>query len=94
MNTLNKKVIRELIALKSQSITIALVVASGIAIFIASGSSYDSLWDAREKFYNNTHFAEGFASSKPAPEILERRIRNIHGIQDTRMGDHRSRTTK
>ena len=85
MNTLNKKVIRELIALKSQSITIALVVASGIAIFIASGSSYDSLWDAREKFYNNTHFAEGFASSKPAPEILERRIRNIHGIQDTRM---------
>lgn len=85
MNTLNKKVIRELIALKSQSITIALVVASGIAIFIASGSSYDSLWEAREKFYHNTHFAEGFASSKPAPEILERRIRNIPGIQDIRM---------
>ncbi len=85
MNTLNKKVIRELIALKSQSITIALVVASGIAIFIASGSSYDSLRQTRDKFYINTYFADGFVSSKPAPEILERRIRNIPGIQDIRM---------
>ena len=58
MNTLNKKVIRELIALKSQSITIALVVASGIAIFIASGSSYDSLRQTRDKFYINTYFAD------------------------------------
>jgi putative ABC transport system permease protein len=85
VNTLDKKVIRAILGLKSQSITIALVVASGIAMFIASRTAYDSLWDARDKFYANTMFADGFASSKPAPEILERRIRNIPGIQDLRV---------
>ena len=38
-----------------------------------------------DKFYSNTLFAEGFASSKPAPEILERRIRIIPGVQDVRL---------
>lgn len=85
MNTLNKKVFRELFALKAQSITIALVVASGIAVFIASRAAYDSLWQARDRFYANSFFAEGFVSSKPAPEILEKRIRSISGIQDFRM---------
>ncbi len=84
MNTLNKKVIREILGLKAQSITIALVVASGIAMFIASRTAYDSLWEARDRFYAKTLFAEGFASCKPAPEILLRRIRNIPGIQDVR----------
>jgi len=84
VNTLNKKVIREILGLKAQSITIALVVASGIAMFIASRTAYDSLWEARDRFYARTFFAEGFASCKPAPEILLRRIRNIPGIQDVR----------
>jgi len=85
VKTLNIKVVRAILGLKSQSITIALVVASGIAMFIASRTAYDSLWDARDIFYSNTLFAEGFASSKPAPEILERRIRNIPGVQDVRL---------
>lgn len=84
MNILDKKVIRELLALKSQSITIALVVASGIAVFISSRSAYDSLREARDHFYATSYFAEGFVTCKTAPVILENRIREIPGIQDVR----------
>ena len=68
MKTLNVKVVRAILGLKSQSITIALVVASGIAMFIASRTAYDSLWDARDKFYANTLFSEAILS--PAASIV------------------------
>ncbi len=80
MNNLNKKIFRELFQLKFQAITISLVVASGVAIFIASLISYDSLWTARDKFYTNYYFSQGFVSLKRAPNSVNRRLEKIQGI--------------
>ena len=43
MTMLDRKLLRDLWALKSQACTIALVVAAGLGAFIAQLSTYDSL---------------------------------------------------
>ncbi|WP_341476351.1 ABC transporter permease [Leptospira perolatii] len=80
MKTLDRKVIRELLSLKAQAITIGLVVASGVAVFIASQGAYDSLWVARERFYTKQAFSQGFASFKSAPASIYSQISEISGI--------------
>jgi len=44
---------REIGAMKSQTITIAVLVAAGVALFVASKSSYDSLSRTRDQFYES-----------------------------------------
>ncbi|EPG75492.1 MacB-like periplasmic core domain protein [Leptospira fainei serovar Hurstbridge str. BUT 6] len=80
MKTLDKKVFREFLGLKSQAITITLVVASGIAVFLASLSSYDSLLNARDRFYADYSFAQGFASFNKAPNSVLSEISKVPGI--------------
>lgn len=66
--------------MKSQSVTIAILVAAGVALFVATKSSYDSLSRARDQFYSTTGFAEGFVALKKAPVAIVRRIEQIAGI--------------
>ena len=80
MNTINRKIWREIGAMKSQTITIAVVVAAGVALFVASKSSYDSLSRARDHFYSSTGFAAGFTSLKKAPVRIAQRITATSGI--------------
>ena len=80
MKTLNRKVMREISGMKSQTITIAIVVAAGIAMFIGSTSAYDSMSRARDHFYSTTGFAEGFVSLKKAPASTVRRIAQVSGV--------------
>lgn len=63
----------------SQALTIALVVASGVAGFITSFSAYDSLSWSRERYYADARFADVFASLKRAPRALERQLQAIPG---------------
>ncbi|WP_232371658.1 ABC transporter permease [Leptospira ainazelensis] len=67
-------------SLKAQGITIALVVAAGVGVFIASRSAYDSLFSAREKFYSSSYFAQGFVSLKRAPESVLQNLVEVPGI--------------
>lgn len=80
MKTINRKIWREIGAMKSQTITIAVVVAAGVALFVASKSSYDSLARARDLFYSSTGFASGFVSLKKAPASVVQRIAVTDGI--------------
>lgn len=80
MKAIDKKLFRELSQMKSQVLTIALVVAAGISLFIASNSAYDSLLAARDSFYARSSFAGGFASLKKAPVSVKDRITKIKGI--------------
>ncbi len=80
MKTINRKIWREIGAMKSQTITIALVVAAGVTLFVASKSSYDALSRARDYFYASTAFASGFASLKKAPVSLMQRLAATDGI--------------
>lgn len=80
MKTLNRKMVRDVFALRFQGLSIGLVVAAGVAIFVASLSAYDSLLEARNRFYTTARFAEGFVSLKRAPRSLEEKLQRIPGI--------------
>ncbi len=80
MSLLDRKLLRDLLAMRAQVITIALVVAAGIAVFVASVSTYDSLRAARDRFYIETHFPQVFATLKRAPLSLAARIAEIPGV--------------
>jgi len=53
---LDRKLLRDIWAMRGQVITIALVVAAGMAVFVASISTYDSLRAGRDRFYASARF--------------------------------------
>ena len=63
MSLLDRELMRDILALRGQVVTIALVVAAGVAVFIASISNYDSLLSGRDRFYDSTRFPQIFVSS-------------------------------
>jgi putative ABC transport system permease protein len=82
VKALDRKVLRDLRLLWSQALTIALVVASGIAGFVACLSAVDSLALARDSFYERGRFADVFATVKRAPDALAQRLANLEGVVD------------
>ena len=82
MRALNRKLLRDLRALWSQALTIALVVASGIGGFITSLSAVESLALARDGFYADAHFADLFASLKRAPDALAAQLAAQPGVAE------------
>jgi putative ABC transport system permease protein len=79
VKALDRKLLRDLRLMWSQALTIALVVASGIAGFIASFSAYDSLSWSRDRYYGEARFADVFATLKRAPLALARQLESIPG---------------
>lgn len=79
MKALDRKLLRDLRLMWSQALTIALVVASGVAGFIASFSAWDGLSWSREVYYTEAHFADVFAGLKRAPLALERQLAALPG---------------
>ncbi len=82
MRALDRKLMRDLRLMWSQALTIAFVVAAGIAGLITTLSAVDSLAAARERFYADGRFADIFASVKRAPDSLAVRLREIPGVAD------------
>lgn len=77
---LDRKWLRELWHMRGQALAIALVIASGVATYIISRSTIDSLAYTQAEFYRSTRFAEVFADLKRAPMALAARIREIPGV--------------
>ncbi|MCP1972712.1 hypothetical protein [Bradyrhizobium elkanii] len=67
MSLLDRKLLREIGALRGQVITIALLVAAGVAVFVGSVLTYDSLSSAVERFYATARFPQVFVTLKRAP---------------------------
>ena len=80
MTLLDRKLWRDLATLRGQIISIALVVAAGVAVFVASVSTYDSLQSARQRFYDRARFPQVFASMKRAPLSIVPRLAAIPGV--------------
>jgi len=80
MKAIDKKLWRELWAMRMQAFAIAMVIVGGVSIFIMSLSTLDSLFETRENYYRNHHFAHVFASLKRAPLALVKRIEEIPGV--------------
>jgi putative ABC transport system permease protein len=71
---------RDLTGMRGQIVTIGLVVACGIAVFVAAMGAYHSLLSAQADYYSASRFAEVFASLKRAPLSLERELAELPGI--------------
>lgn len=82
MKALDRKLWRDLRLMWSQALTVALVVASGMAGYLTSLSAVDSLAAARDDFYSSGRFADVFASLKRAPRSMEEALRMLPGVAD------------
>ncbi|MGB8702466.1 MAG: ABC transporter permease, partial [Thermosynechococcaceae cyanobacterium] len=80
MRSLDKKLLRDLLRLWGQILAIALIVACGIAMFVAMQSNYESLKLSQANYYNQYRFAQVFASLKRAPEAIAEHIQAIPGV--------------
>ncbi|MBN2864822.1 MAG: ABC transporter permease [Thiotrichales bacterium] len=80
MNAIDIKLWRELWGMRMQAMAIAMVIVSGVAIFVMSLSTYDSLYETRKSYYANNHFADVFASLKRAPLSVVKQIEAIPGV--------------
>jgi len=86
MQTLDRKLWRDLRQLWSQVLTIALVVASGVAGFLATFSAWDSLSWSREQYYAEARFSDVFISLKRAPLALLPHIEALPGVAQVQDG--------
>ncbi|MEY2877864.1 MAG: hypothetical protein RLZZ15_244 [Verrucomicrobiota bacterium] len=80
MSLLDTKLLRDLRALKSQALAVALVMACGLAMMIVTRSLMLSLTTTRDGYYERNRFAEVFARLKRAPNSLREQIAAIPGV--------------
>ena len=81
MNTLNRKLLRDLWRLRGQVLAIAMVVASGVAVLVMSLATLNSLQETAATYYERYRFADIFAGVTRAPEQLAKRVAAIPGVQ-------------
>jgi putative ABC transport system permease protein len=80
MTALHTKLFRDLWRMRGQLITVALVVACGIATYVTMRGSYESIANAQREYYAQYRFADVFATLKRAPNSLEASIAAIPGV--------------
>jgi putative ABC transport system permease protein len=80
VTALTTKLWRDLWRLKAQALAIALVMASGVAMFVMSFCVIATLQRARADYYERYHFADLFASVKRAPLALLEPLAAIPGV--------------
>ena len=80
LSSLNRKLLRDLWAMKGQALAIALVVASGVAMYVMYLSNFASLRQTQQAYYDRQRFADVFASLKRAPQRVADDIAAIPGL--------------
>ena len=80
MRALEKKLIRDFMRLWAQGLAIALVLASGVSIFILSFGMFQALTDTRAAYYERSRFADIFIQVRRAPKSLEAEMAAISGV--------------
>jgi putative ABC transport system permease protein len=80
VSALNRKLLRDLAAMKGQAFAIALVVAAGVSMYVMYLSNFASLQGTRAAYYSQQRFADVFVSMKRAPERLASEIAALPGV--------------
>ncbi len=80
VSLLDRKLRRDISGLRGQVITIALLVAAGVAVFVGLIATYDSLSSARATYYREARFGDVFATVKRAPLAVISRLELIDGV--------------
>ncbi len=80
VRAINRKLLRDLYALKGQVAAISVVVGSGIMVLILAATILDSVSLSRDRFYHTHNFAHIFSNLTRAPEIVFQRLEEIPNI--------------
>jgi putative ABC transport system permease protein len=80
MRALDRKLLRDLRRLWAQTLAIALVLASGVAVLLLSMAAQRSLYETREAYYERSRFANVFAAATRAPLPLGEALARIPGV--------------
>jgi putative ABC transport system permease protein len=80
VNLLDRKLRRDLRQLRGPMATIGLVMACGIAAFLASLGTHASLVEGQRDYYAQAQFADVFCALKRAPERLAPRLAALPGV--------------
>jgi len=80
ISSLNRKLLRDILAMKGQAFAIAMVVAAGVAMYVMYLSNFDSLRETQRAYYERQQFADVFASLKRAPLRVASDIAAIPGV--------------
>jgi putative ABC transport system permease protein len=80
VSRLDRKLLRDLSAMRGQVLTIALLVAAGVAVFVGSVSTYDSLRVGAETFYAKGRMPQIFVAMKRAPLSILPRLNAVSGV--------------
>jgi putative ABC transport system permease protein len=80
VSVLGRKLVRDLRRLKGQVATIALVLACGIMAMIMLRSTWSSLLEARDSYYERHRFADVFARLERAPAAVASRLEHLPGV--------------
>jgi putative ABC transport system permease protein len=80
VKALRRKLLRDLAHQRWQALTIALVVASGVASYVCVRGAYDSLHAARDRYYARNRFADVWASLSRAPRSVATELERIEGV--------------
>ncbi|MBT8450867.1 MAG: FtsX-like permease family protein [Deltaproteobacteria bacterium] len=80
VSVLDRKLLRDLMRLKGQALTIALVVAVGVANYITLRSAWRALGDSKAAYYEEYRFADAFARLKRAPDSVAEQLGEVPGV--------------
>jgi putative ABC transport system permease protein len=80
VSALNRKLLRDLWAMKAQAFAIAMVVAAGVAMYVMYLSNFESLRETRRVYYDRQRFGDVFAGLKRAPMRVANEIAAIPGV--------------
>jgi putative ABC transport system permease protein len=80
VSALNRKLMRDLWAMKAQALAIAMVVAAGVAMFVMYLSNFASLQETQRAYYERQRFGHVFASAKRAPLRVASSIAALPGV--------------
>jgi putative ABC transport system permease protein len=80
MRVLDRKLVRDLWHARGQALAIALVVGSGVAMFVLMLSTFASLGLTKDRYYDRYRFGDVFAGLKRAPQPLAQDIEQIPGV--------------
>jgi putative ABC transport system permease protein len=80
VNTLSRKLVREILEYRGQLFSIAAVVAVGIMTVLTMRGTYESLLLSMEEYYRDARFPQVWSQLERAPESLRRRIERLSGV--------------
>jgi putative ABC transport system permease protein len=90
ISALTRKLFRDIVQMRGQFLTIALVVACGVGAYISTVGTFRAIDRAKDRFYEEHRFADVWAPLERAPRSIRGRIEAVDGVHtvETRIVTH------